>query len=65
MYGAIHYKDVFGDAHYTHFCYYNASLVVEAIGNPDPKKWNEGALKAGQRLLPCETFNDSDLPVVQ
>jgi hypothetical protein len=65
MYGAIHYKDVFGEAHYTHFCYYNPYLLVEAIGNPDPKRWNERALKAGQNLIPCETFNDSDLPVVQ
>lgn len=62
IFGVIHYKDVFGLAHYTHFCYDNPFIIAEAIGNPDPKKWNQNALTAGKHLVPCENFNDADLP---
>lgn len=62
IYGAIHYKDVFGEPHFTHFCYGHPFLKVEAILNPDPKKWSEDEMKAGQHLVPLNIFNDSDQP---
>jgi hypothetical protein len=63
VYGAIHFNDVFGKSHFSHFCYYNAFLVVDAISDPDPKKWKESAINTGKHLIPCDNFNDSDLPV--
>jgi hypothetical protein len=60
LYGAVHYTDVFGDPHYSHFCYFNFSLNEEALKNPDPKKWNQSAINAGKQLIPCNNFNDSN-----
>ena len=61
-YGEIDYKDVFGDSHYTHFCYYNPTLIHAAVASRGDKKsqWKEEAMDAGQHLIPCELFNDAN-----
>ncbi len=72
-YGAIHYQDVFGDAHYTHYCFQNPFLIPSALVDPDPKKWKRSAIDAGKaqeelvagKLTPCQTFNDADPPKLQ
>ena len=60
-YGAIHYQDVFGDEHYTHYCFQNPYLIPSALVDPDPKKWKRSAIDAGKtqeelvagKLTPC------------
>jgi len=61
-YGEIDYKDVFGDSHYTHFCYYNPTLIHAAVASRGDKKsqWNEQAMAAGQHLIPCGIYNDAN-----
>lgn len=59
-YGEIVYKDVFSDPHYSHFCYFNPTLIHEAVASQDTKKWNENALNAGKHLIPCSVYNDAN-----
>ena len=59
-FGEIDYKDVFGDSHFTHFCYYHPTLIHAAVASGDEKKYRKWAIEAGKHIIPCDIYNDAD-----